>query len=111
MGVEELLDNVESFYQSRVKSNKWEKAVDFDQQSVFVAGPGPYEQHDCYSCSEKGETSKSHIPLIVPIHASCIMLLVEEAKGMEEDKEKGEAGVTGVMVAHSSNNRSQFIPR
>eukprot|EP00957_Ditylum_brightwellii_P045323 3435735-Ditylum_brightwellii.AAC.1 len=44
LGVEERLENVESFYQSRVKCNKWAKAVDSDQQSVFVAGPGSYEQ-------------------------------------------------------------------
>eukprot|EP00957_Ditylum_brightwellii_P200989 15320989-Ditylum_brightwellii.AAC.1 len=39
------------------------------------------------------------------------MLLVEEAKGMDEDKGKEEAGGAGVVVAHNSNNRYQFIPR
>ena len=56
MGVEELLDNVESFYQSIVKPNKWAKAVDSNQQSVFVVGSRPFGPCNCYNCGEKGGT-------------------------------------------------------
>eukprot|EP00957_Ditylum_brightwellii_P183165 13951522-Ditylum_brightwellii.AAC.2 len=60
---------------------------------------------------KRGELARVIFPLIVPIYASHLMLLVEEANGVEEDKNVNESGVTGVVVAHNSNNRNQFIPR
>eukprot|EP00957_Ditylum_brightwellii_P025730 1947140-Ditylum_brightwellii.AAC.1 len=62
MNVETFLDNVESFHNAQVKANKWAKAADEQQGSVFV---GQQQQHfemrDCYNCGEKGGTSRSHI--------------------------------------------------
>eukprot|EP00957_Ditylum_brightwellii_P060949 4626942-Ditylum_brightwellii.AAC.1 len=111
MRVDKLLDNVKSFYQSKVKFNKWAKAVDSDQQFVLAAGPGPYEQHDFYNCSEKGGTSKSRISPDFPIHASHIMLLMEEAKGMEEDKNKEEAGVAWGYGGPQQQQQKPIYPK
>eukprot|EP00957_Ditylum_brightwellii_P139129 10605009-Ditylum_brightwellii.AAC.1 len=48
LSVEEFLDNVESFYNSRVKAIKWAKATDKGQESIFVAAldPSKFEQRD-----------------------------------------------------------------
>eukprot|EP00957_Ditylum_brightwellii_P020294 1531548-Ditylum_brightwellii.AAC.1 len=60
---------------------------------------------------KRGELVRSIVPLIVAIHASHTVLLMEEAKSVEEDKDKDGALATGVVVAHSSNNRNRYTLR
>eukprot|EP00957_Ditylum_brightwellii_P138176 10533376-Ditylum_brightwellii.AAC.1 len=61
MDVESYLDNIEENYNSKIKSNKWAKAVDEEQASIFVSVVQQYEQCDCWNCSQKGGIVRSHI--------------------------------------------------
>eukprot|EP00957_Ditylum_brightwellii_P209733 15362985-Ditylum_brightwellii.AAC.1 len=61
MNIGSCLENIEKMYNSKLKSNKWAKAVDKGQASIFVSHTGEYERRDCWNCSKKGSTAHSHI--------------------------------------------------
>eukprot|EP00957_Ditylum_brightwellii_P164490 12522978-Ditylum_brightwellii.AAC.1 len=111
MGVEELLNNMESFSQSRVKSNKWAKAVDSDQQSAFVTKSGPCEQHSFYNCREKGGTSKSHI-LPDYIHSSKLCNIPNgRGQGHEGGQGQGQGSGHGACGDPQQQQQKTVYPK
>eukprot|EP00957_Ditylum_brightwellii_P073675 5598092-Ditylum_brightwellii.AAC.1 len=80
----------------KIKVNKWAKAVDEGQTSIFVAA-GEFEQWDCYNCGEKDEMAKTASPQIAHILqeqkgmdvAMEVLVVVEEEEDVEEEPLQG----------------------